>query len=157
VIVDRKSDRFTQLLRAARTAATPKQITIGVHVADGAQPARDEGTTIIDVALANEFGVPELHIPQRSFIRDWYDERGAFAAQKMSRLLEESIRDTGNELQGVQRFALWAEADVRARIRRGIYPPNAERTKQLKGSSKPLIDRGQLIAAIRARIDGKIP
>ena len=41
-----------------------------------------------------------------------------------------------------------AAADVKNTIRQGIPPPNSPETIRRKGSSRPLIDTGQLINAI---------
>jgi len=157
VIVDRKSPKYVQLLQKARELQLTHQVTVGIHVAEGATPTPDGTTSVIDKALANEFGVPELRIPERSFIRSWFDKRADFAREMFTKLVAESVAQTGTETQGLRKFGLWAEADVRAHIREGIPPENAALTIRLKGSSKPLIDKAQMIAAIRARIDGKLP
>jgi phage gpG-like protein len=44
------------------------------------------------------------------------------------------------------------ESDMRSAIAAGIPPPNAARTIAAKGSSKPLVDSGQLRASISSAV-----
>jgi hypothetical protein len=53
--------------------------------------------------------------------------------------------------KAMARIALAFEGSVKQRIARGIAPPLSPVTIEAKGSSKPLIDRGQLRAAIRGK------
>lgn len=149
------------------------RVTVGVHGDDGserhvANDTAEAELTVVDVGTFHEFGVSPFTvqtfaadgsasvyehpgIPQRSFIRAWFDEsqdfiRGTLQSQMLlvvaGKLTPEKAKD---------RIALAFEGSVKKRIARGIPPPLAASTIEKKGSSKQLIDRGQLRAAVRGR------
>lgn len=141
-------------------------ITIGVHGDDGAEAhaggsefAEDgalipgAGLTVAEVGALHEFGTRT--IPQRSFIRGWFDERQDFIRatlrSQMALVLQGklSLETAGN------RIALACEGDVKRRIAAGIEPPLAQSTIDRKGSSRALVDTGQLRNAVRGRAEIK--
>ena len=72
-------------------------------------------------------------------------------AQKVSRSkfrkrLQRNIR------QATMRNALDAEKAIRGVIRSGVLAPNRPRTRLIKGSSRPLVDDGDLLASITHKI-----
>jgi hypothetical protein len=147
-------------------------VTVGVHGDDGAQDheggsgfARDDtaqssGLTVAEVGGFHEFGVSPFQlrsgavhpgIPQRSFIRAWFDESQAFIAETLQSQMALVVAGKLTAEKAGERIALAFEGSVKQRIARGIPPPNAPATIEAKRSSKPLIDRGQLRAAVRGR------
>lgn len=149
-------------------------VTVGVHGDDGAQrheAANDtsEDLTIAEIATIHEFGCGPFivrgsfdadggmgghehpGIPQRSFIRAWFDESQEFIAQTLISQMALVVAGKLPPDKAGERIALAFEGSMKQRISRGIPPPNAPSTIAKKGSSKPLIDRGQLRNAIRAR------
>lgn len=155
-------------------------ITVGVHADAGAErhepandvaPANDTGEslTVADVATFNEFGVSPFTvmgsfsddgalggyehpgIPQRSFIRAWFDESQPFIASTLVSQMQLVVAGKITPEVAAERIALAFEGSVKQRISRGIEPPNAPSTIARKRSSKPLIHTGQLRNAIRAR------
>lgn len=147
-VVDR--DRGWKKMRErAREIAKGPGVTVGVHAAEGAKAevGRDHSAavTVLEVGFWNEFG---LGVPERSFIRTWFDEAKpenlALAQQMLRRILHGSISldDALNQMG-----ALFA-GRIQQRIAQGVPPPNAPLTIALKGSSTPLIDTGQLRQSI---------
>lgn len=159
-------------------APLPRRITItvGVHADDGAQPHEvandttpgaandtERALTVAEIATIHEFGLPGPFptrsggvfpgIPQRSFIRAWFDEQQEFIAKTLTSQMALVVAGKLTPEVAGQRIALAFEGSMKQRISRGIPPPNARRTILAKGSSKPLIDTGQLRNAIRARAD----
>jgi hypothetical protein len=146
-------------------------VTVGVHGEQGAEDHRGElgfandgaygasggALTVADVGTFHEFGVSpfqmkngEMHpgIPQRSFIRAWFDESQDFIQETLrSQMLLVVAGKITAETAG-KRIALAFEGSVKQRIAKGIGPPLAARTIAAKGSSKPLIRYGQLRAAV---------
>lgn len=124
------------------------------------------GLTLGEIANIHEFGAllrnklgEEIgKIPARSFIRAWFDANTErIQAKFVERLSKEG---PANWARALNQVALWIEAELKRNVRRGGTPPFeplAEETKRRKKSSKPLIDTGQLVNAILAKIDGKIP
>jgi hypothetical protein len=147
-------------------------ITVGVHGDDGAEDhlgggsfaddgaVESSGLTVAEVGGFHEFGVEPFQlpsgavhpgIPQRSFIRAWFDENQPFIAETLQSQLKLVVAGKLTAEKAGERIALAFEGSVKQRISRGIPPPNAPATIEAKGSSKPLIDRGQLRAAVRGR------
>jgi hypothetical protein len=115
-------------------------------------------TTLLDVARANEFG---LGVPERSFLRSTFDDhRGAYrqllAAGLRREILAIARRGASpinpRDAVTLKRVAVKAEGDVKRAIAAGIPPPNHPLTVARKGSSKPLIDTGQLRTSITSAI-----
>lgn len=143
-VVDR--DRGWKKLRGnAQAIAKQPGVTVGVHAAEGARAETSrngaDAATVLDVAYWNEFG---LGVPERSFIRAWFDEAKpenlALAQTMLKRILHGSI-SLDDAL--AQMGALFA-GRIQQKIAQGIPPPNAPATIALKGSSTPLVDSGQL-------------
>jgi hypothetical protein len=133
--------------------ATFKGITVGVHADDGAQ-GHTEGQSVADIASIHEFGAPQANVPQRSFVRAWFDEASA-SGELMTTLKAElaSVVEGKRTLkQALERSALRFEGSVKERIRRHIPPPLKPATIKRKGSSTPLIDRGVLRNSVRGRV-----
>lgn len=151
-VVDR--DRGWKKFRAnAHTLTKEPGVTVGVHAAEGSKAEKGRGhaatATVLDVGWWNEFG---LGVPERSFIRAWFDEaKGenlALAQTMLRRILEGSISidDALNQMG-----ALFA-GRIQQRIAQGIPPPNSPLTIALKGSSTPLIESGQLRQSVTWKV-----
>jgi hypothetical protein len=132
-------------------------ITVGVHAdagAEGHRPANDTGAgravTVADVATWNEFGTGS--IPQRSFIRAWFDESQDFIRETLRSQMALVAQGKLTADKAAERVALACEGSMKKRISRGVPPPNAAETIRRKGSSKPLINTGQLRNAIRGKV-----
>lgn len=146
---DRGAKRLAKLLADGA-------LSVGILGGDAAKEHEDEdgkptGITVGEVAEIHEFGLGTA--PRRSFLAGWVDEKkdeivraivlGArvVAARKMTtRVLLEQIGS-------------WAVGSIQERMSNGIAPPNAPATIKRKGSSVPLIDKGQLRASISYRVD----
>lgn len=148
-------------------------ITVGIHGDDGADPhaggsfAEDgaiepgaRSLTVAEVAAFHEFGVPPYQlpsgavhpgIPQRSFIRGWFDESQDFIQATLRSQMSLVVQGKLPVEKAMARIALAFEGSVKQRIAKGIAPPLSKVTIARKGSSKPLIDKGQLRAAVRGR------
>jgi hypothetical protein len=140
----------------AALGARKTVITVGVHEADGREPheGAEFGETVLDIATANEFGTDT--IPQRSFIRAWFDENRQKNAEAAKRLLQSVIQGKRTREDALNLLGQTFVGQVQRKIAQGIPPPNSPITVALKGSSKPLIDTGQLRTSITYAIDGKV-
>lgn len=132
-------------------------VTVGVHSDDANHTHGSTGEllTVGDIATIHEFGAPAANIPQRSFIRGWYDESQAEIRAVLKTELAAVVSGKRTVAQAFERAALRFEGSVKERIRRHIPPPLKPATIARKGSSTPLIDSGQLRNAIRARVGGR--
>lgn len=104
------------------------------------------GDSVATYAAKNEFGTRE--IPQRSFMRTAFDENinsieNAVEIQ-YGKVIDGTI--SLNEALGV--LGLGISDLIKKKIRSIHFPPNSKSTIERKGSSKPLIDFGQMIASV---------
>ena len=149
-------------------------ITVGVHAAEGAELHTDatfesdgaispgEALTVADIGSMMEFGHPNYPepgtYPPRPFIRGWFDSSQAFISETLRAQFAAVIAGKRTAEQAAERCALAFEGDVKQRISRrgdGSYPGNADSTIRAKGSSVPLINRGQLRNAVRGKAEVK--
>lgn len=160
---------------SVKPRALPERVTItvGIHGAEGADVhtggtfaedgALEPGSralTVAEVAAFHEFGVPPFQlpsgaihpgIPQRTFIRGWFDESQDFIRETLRSQMTQVVANKLPVEKAMARIALAFEGSVKQRIARGIAPALSPVTIAAKGSSKPLIDRGQLRAAVRGK------
>jgi len=130
-------------------------LTLMIGVVGPGASALEAGSslTLAELALIHEYGTDT--IPERSFIRSTLlARRGDLAALQVrvfKRILAGELTATaGLELIGEQCVA-W----IRQTIRDGLDPPLATETIIRKGSTKPLIDHGQLLNAIAYQVVAK--
>lgn len=125
-------------------------VTVGVHADEGAKahPQRDANAqpeTILDVALWNEFG---LGVPERSWLRAWFDETRAQNNELALRQLRLVVTGKITPEVALEQLGAVMVGQIQKRIAEGISPPNAASTIAAKGSAVPLIDEGTLRQSI---------
>ncbi len=137
--IDRGWKRIQKQLMKAGGAFTK------VGVQEGER--REDGTDLVTVAAANEFGTKR--IPERSFIRSTTDEQRGKVEQMKQRILTGIADGTETIDNGLAKLGEFMETKIRDKIVKLAEPPNAEFTIARKGSSNPLVDKGQLLQSIR--------
>lgn len=148
----RDKDRgYKELVRRVYGLKSPV-IKVGVLKDDGAEEY-DDGLRVIQVAIWNEFGAG--HVPERSFIRAWFDENQAKCRAAFKRLMTAVVAGKYTKSQALELLAQRFVGEIQKRMAQGVPPPNAPSTIRQKGSDKPLIDTGQLRSSISYSIDGK--
>jgi len=131
-----------------RFASDKRRVLVGVPKGK----AEEDGTSIAMIAVVHEFGSPERGIPERSFLR-----AGILGAlPNLVRLNEANIKKIANggftALTALNQLGVMAAGAVQRQIVEGDYAPNAPATIKAKGSSKPLLDSGQLRQSITYQI-----
>lgn len=116
------------------------------HYQSKGDRTQQPGVSVAQYAAYNEFGTAT--IPQRSFMRTAIDENinklDDFVGQKYREVSEGKISiDQALGLIGQAVIGL-----IQRKIRQITQPPNAASTIKIKGSSKPLIDFGQMIQSV---------
>lgn len=107
--------------------------------------------TVAQIAFWNEFGTET--IPSRPAIRRAMQGKGRKAIERVvSKTTSAVVRRKMGVDQALQRIGLVAQAQIRREITELDSPPNAPLTIELKGSSNPLIDSGQLRRSINYEI-----
>lgn len=142
----------------AFTQARP-DVVAGVIGAPAGAVHKDsnKGENVATIGAKNEFGIG---VPERSFLRSTFDaNKGAYEKYVANGLQRELMRGaqarqevTPDTSVTLKRISLKLEGDIKKRIAAQIPPPNAPSTIKQKGSSTPLIDKGQLRAAISAEM-----
>lgn len=104
------------------------------------------GESVAEYAAKNEFG--SGNIPQRSFMRTAFDENltriEAITAIQYGKILDQDI----GVRQGIGIIGQAITGMIKIKIRQIVSPPNSAYTIAKKGSSKPLIDFGQMFGSI---------
>lgn len=112
--------------------------------------------TVSALAAIHEFGGG--NVPERSFIRSYFDGRGEQLRGMLGKLMETAMRAAiaagrpitdADRMRVLNRLGLKMQTDIQMRISAGdITPPLDPKTIARKGSSTPLIDTGQLRSSI---------
>lgn len=149
-VTDRGADGLLSRLRRAAGA----RVRVGVLEEATKATREEEGSplTLLEVAAVHEFGAPAAGIPQRSFIRAGVDAQLAEIQRVQRALAGQTIRGATTLDVALDRLGAKVAALLQNRIAAGIDPPNSAATIARKGSSKPLVDTGQLKAAITWRV-----
>lgn len=127
-------------------------ITAGIHAEDGSKS--HGGLTNAEVGEFHEFG---LGVPQRSFLRAYFDANEA----RITKLLEDAVIEAvikGKDLEtAALKVAVQIEGEIKERIYSNIEPELSQSVKDKRGESAvALIDSSQLIGAIKALIQVRI-
>lgn len=108
------------------------------------------GLSMAEIAAENEFGTK--YIPARSFMRTTFDENRDNVNRIIDKEYDKILEGKRTVQFSLQAIGIYYEGLIRKKIRDIHFPPNSPRTIALKGSSKPLIDFGQMIAAIQHKV-----
>jgi hypothetical protein len=119
--------------------------------ADGQAKDGPEGLTVVEVGIFHEFG---FGVPKRSFIRDGFDESER-ALKTLGRRLAVGVVDAKiTKRTWLLAMGSKARSSFIRRINKGIAPGLSEVTIARKGSSRALIDTGQLKGSITYSLRG---
>lgn len=148
--------------KAKKAKAQKHDVRVGINQEDGRQRiikyTGEEGEqTLAYVALAHEFGAG---VPMRSWFRSWFDANAERCRREMKQAMQEEVR--GNT-QAIPLLAIKWASEMRARVASGDagLKPLAESTRKARAraglsTDPPLFAIGQIVAAIRAMVDGKV-
>ncbi|PVZ86730.1 hypothetical protein C9426_14940 [Serratia sp. S1B] len=139
-------------LEARIRAVGQKTVVVGVPASKNG--ARDDDLSNATIAAAHEFGVPG-HIPERSFLRSTMNENKEQAAAFLAKRLRQAIFTDGQSETAFAQLGEKLSGEVKRKILSGITPVLDRKTIQRKGSSKPLIDTGNLLQSITYEVRDK--
>ena len=142
-------------LGASRLVATlgrpgKQAVKVGVLAKDGGKIHADGDLTTAAIAAIHEFGLG--NVPERSWLRGYIDQN-RIEIDRMMRLTAAKVARGMPKALALKQLGVWLQAQIQKRIADGIDPPNAPSTIAQKGSSKPLIDTGQLRSSISHEVD----
>lgn len=118
----------------------------------GAQAHKDAEISLLELAAIHEYGSPAAGIPERSFIRSAFKDQEARTSflKVCSDLAGQVLNGKTTAQKATRILGMHMVSLVKKRIMSGpgIPPPNKPMTIKRKGSSRPLVDTGQLVGAI---------
>lgn len=110
-------------------------------------PSDTPGVDMVTIAATNEFGTAS--IPSRPFMANAF-EKNKQALYEITRKQYAKVLDGQADAKtSLGLIGAWYQSKVQLEIRNGSFTPLALATIEAKGSSKPLIDTGQLLNSIR--------
>ncbi|WKL21281.1 hypothetical protein QYR00_05810 [Agrobacterium tumefaciens] len=124
-------------------------------------PAGEADADNIQKAIWNEFGT-RRGIPERPFMRNsMRSNRAAYRAEMKAAAatiiaqaaLGKSV--ASEKRKALSKLGIKAQGDIQAEITALRTPPNAPSTIQQKGSSNPLINSGEMRAAVTFKVEEK--
>jgi phage gpG-like protein len=124
------------------------------------------GVTNAEIGFVHEMGSKTRNIPRRSFLWLTFDRKGPVLEAMLKDIMKglfnpttagaaQTTRDEGKIREGLKKIALQAENLVQMAFQTGGFgwwAPLQPGTIKAKGSSKPLIDVGQLRRSISSRV-----
>lgn len=142
------------MLARAREIAGGRGVRVGI-LADEPKRSREpetSGLSLVEVALIHEFGAPAAGIPQRSFLRATIDEHAPDIRRLILAVAARALDGAITPAQALDQIGSKVAGWVQTRIDQGIAPPLKPETIARKGSSKPLVNVGQLKAAVTWKV-----
>lgn len=106
--------------------------------------------TILELAAIHEFGSPAAGVPERSFIRRTFQNSEDWLPQFQSKLAKAVIQGKISHERALEILGKKCVDEVKNTITEGegVPPPLEQSTIDAKGSSRPLVDTGQLVNSI---------
>jgi hypothetical protein len=147
-VVDRGWNAIMRELATANRTVVDVGILGAGHANDPHKGENEDGEhpLLIDVATWNEYGAG--NIPERSFLRETVDLNEQAIGDRLLGELRKVATGKQTAADAFERTGIDIVARIQKRIAAGIAPANSERTIERKGSSKPLVDTGQLRSGI---------
>lgn len=110
-----------------------------------------DGTPVAYVATIHEFGTDR--IPARPFMRPAVADHGQEWLDQLAAGARASLNGGQTPEQVMELVALGAAGNVAEAIQAVTSPPLAPVTVARKGSSKPLIDTGQMFQSVTGKVE----
>lgn len=130
-------DRLSQTLS--------NEVSVGIFDSDAEKGHDGTNKTVGEIAEIHEYGLG--NVPERSFIRAWFDANPGKIKEALARLMASMVKGNRTKTQVLDLYGQWAVGQIQQRMAAGIPPE----LKYREGT--PLIDTGQLRASISYRVE----
>ena len=126
------------------------------HIAVGIlqDEQRDDGFSMVDLAMVHEYGSRKQKIPARSFIRSTCDAKRREHLELIRKFQWKILLGRITAKQALMQLGEVVSKDMVQAINDGIEPKLEDATAKRKDSSKPLIDTGRLKGSITHEVRG---
>lgn len=147
------------LKKIVKTFAEVKEqsfVKVGIQEGEGVHEdvnGGEESTTVAQVGTVHEFGDPDRGIPERSFIRGPITKNMARIKEFSSKLYMKVVLGKMSIADALALLGEMVQSEIITEIDAGIGPALDPKTVARKGSSKQLIDSGQLKQSIRYKVE----
>ncbi|KVZ03377.1 hypothetical protein [Burkholderia stagnalis] len=141
-------DRLIEMLE--RT--TKRAVVVGYPAATGAEQHPGSDITNAQLAARLSFGDPENGLEARPFIPQGIENGQKQIQDVLAHGLRRAARGDGSVDSAYEAAGLAAVAAVQREVRKGNFAPNKPETIARKGSSRPLIDEGNLIQSTTSEV-----
>lgn len=112
-----------------------------------------DGTSVAYVATIQEFGAPEVNIPPRPFMRPTVAAKKDSWTKTIAKSIPRVVEGKMSAVDVLDLVGIQASADIQETISKVTSPPLKPATIQRKGSAKPLIDTGLMVASVRNAVN----
>ncbi|MGV1985591.1 hypothetical protein ACQZ5N_03155 [Agrobacterium sp. 22-221-1] len=141
-------------VKVPRTLPGPQRVKVGF-------PAGEADADNIQKAIWNEFGTRGGAsgggwggpIPERPFMRNAMRANQIRYVTAMRSSASKIVRGETTLHQTMQKLGIFAQGHIQQEITSLSSPPNSPVTIEIKGSSNPLIDSGEMRAAVTFKAD----
>lgn len=113
----------------------------------------EDGTSVAYVAAIQEFGAPAVNIPARPFMQPTVTEKKDTWVKTIEKSLPKVALGKMSAFDVLDLVGMQAAADIQTKISSIYTPPNAPATIRAKGSAKPLIDTGLMLASVQNAVN----
>lgn len=113
----------------------------------------EDGTSVAYVAAIQEFGAPAVGIPPRPFIQPTVTEKKDTWTTIIEKQIPKVVLGKMSAFDVLDLVGMSAAADIQTKISSIYSPPNAPATIRAKGSAKPLIDTGLMLASVQNAVN----
>jgi len=152
----RIDDKIWRKLKRKLKNVDAVSVQVGILASDGgSEQSGDSGLTLVDLATIHEYGSPARNIPERSFIRRTFSMKEKELVEVTTKIAKKIIEADMPVEKGLNILGLWGSTEVKKMVKSGphIPPPLKPATVAAKGSTRPLVDTGQMINAVTWRLD----
>lgn len=113
----------------------------------------EDGTSVAYVAAIQEFGAPAVGIPSRPFMQPTVKEKKDTWVKIIEKQLPRVVTGKMSAFDVLDLVGISAAADIQTKISSIYAPPNAPATIRAKGSAKPLVDTGLMLASVQNAVN----
>lgn len=138
-------DQIMRYAKAQSKQAQESHVKVGILGADARRKSADGTLSMSELGLVHEYGTRDGRVPERSFIRRTFNQNRPELTKVCAEAAKRFI--AGEDMERVlNKLGAWGAAKVKATITEGegVPPPLKQATIDRKGSSRPLVDTGQL-------------
>lgn len=158
-VIDRGWNGIKQRMESLHGAGAV--VKVGVQGPQAAANHQHSRLTVAQIATVHEFGKtihqPKMNrtivIPERSFLRATIDQYQEAIARRQVLLTQGYLLGKFDLRSSLELLGQYVVGLVKQRIADGINPENRPSTIARKGSSKPLIDTGQLRNSVTYKVE----